>query len=106
MPVHQRSIYDKRAGDQRYQSLKQRLIAEWSEVEGSAPAPDIMEEKDAQGRVVHVIVTWDEWADLDAQARSELIVEAFQEVKGEEAIVNLILAMGLTTAEATRLAPV
>ena len=104
MPVTHRSIYDKRAGDQRYQSLKQRLVAEWSETGGSAPAPDIMEEEDAQGRVVHVIVTWDDWADLDAQTRSELIVEAFKEVKGEAAIIDLILAMGLTKAEAARLA--
>jgi hypothetical protein len=52
---------------------------------------------------VHVTVTWDAWADLDAQTRSEIIVDAFQEVKGEAAIVDLALAMGLTSAEADRL---
>jgi hypothetical protein len=52
---------------------------------------------------MHVVVTWDAWADVDAQTRSEIIVDAFQAVKGQEAIANLTLAMGLTSGEAGRL---
>jgi hypothetical protein len=106
MPVHKRSIQDRRANDARYRTLKDRLIAEWQrDPQQPAPsgAPDIVEETDARDRVLHVVVTWDEWADLDAQTRSEIIVDAFQAVKEPAAIDDLALAMGLTSAEAGRL---
>jgi len=106
MPVHRHSVHDRRAGDQRYAELRRRLVAEWqSQPGGTPPLPDISEETDRQGRIAHVTVTWDAWDDLDAQTRSELIVDAFQLVHGEPAIVNLTLAMGLTTAERARLEP-
>ncbi len=103
MPIRTQSVFDRRADDERYQKLKARLLDEWSGRPGAAPLPDILEEKDALGRVVHVTVTWDDWGDLDAQTRSELIVDAFLAAKGEAAVVDLSLAMGLTGAEAARL---
>jgi hypothetical protein len=103
MPVHKRSIQEKRADDTRYRELRDRLVAEWRGDAGSPPAPDIDEETDARDRVMHVVVTWDAWSDVDAQTRSEIIVDAFQAVKGQEAITNLTLAMGLTSGEAGRL---
>jgi hypothetical protein len=104
MPVRTQNIFDRRANDDRYQKLRARLIDEWQGRPGAQPLPDILEEKDTGNRVVHVTVTWDEWSDLDAQTRSELIVDALQVVKGQAAIVDLSLAMGLTSAEAARLA--
>lgn len=80
-----------------------RLIAEWREEGGEAPAPDIEELTNAQGRTVQVTVSWDAWTDLDAQTRSEMIVDAFKAVRGTEAVVDLSLAMGLTPAEARHL---
>ncbi len=106
MPVHKRSIQERRADDARYRALKEQLIAEWRrDPNESAPAgaPDLEEETDARDHVLQVLVTWDEWADLDAQTRSELIVDAFQAVKDPQAIANLTLAMGATSAEAARL---
>ena len=103
MPVRRRNLADRHADDARYNDLKQRLVAAWREQDNPAPSPDILEETDGQQRVVHVFVTWDEWADLDAQTRSEMIVEALQEVKGEAAVLELTIAMGLTRAEAARL---
>jgi hypothetical protein len=106
MPVHKRSIQERRADNARFRDLRDRLIAEWRRnAQEAAPpgAPDIEEETDARDRVLHVVVTWDEWADLDAQARSEMIVDAFQAVKDPQAAADLTLAMGLTSAEARRL---
>jgi hypothetical protein len=106
MPVHKRNIQERRAEDDRYRALKEQLIAEWRrdpQQPAPAGAPDIEEETDARDQVLHVVVTWDEWADLDAQTRSEIIVDAFQAVKEAPAIANLTLAMGVTTAEAGRL---
>ncbi len=103
MPVRVRNINDLRADDARYQTLRARLEAEWRGTGGEAPNPDIDEITNAQGRTTQVIVTWEAWADLDAQTRSEMIVDVFQAVRGAGAIVDLSLAMGLTAGEATRL---
>jgi hypothetical protein len=103
MPVRTQNLADRRADDTRFNDLLQRLIVEWNSP-GSpvGTAPDILEEKDHRGRLVNVLVTWDDWADLDAQTRSEMIVDALQAVRGKEAVLELALAMGLTKAEATR----
>ena len=103
MPVHKRVVQDRRADDARYRELRDRLVAEWRGLPSQAPVPDIEEETDARDGVVHVVVTWDEWEDLNAQTRSEMIVDAFQIVKGQAAVSDLTLAMGLTSAEAKRL---
>jgi hypothetical protein len=103
MPVRTQNIFDRRANDDRYQKLKARLIDEWEGRSGVQPLPDILEERDSRNRIIHLTVTWDEWSDIDAQTRSEMIVDALQAVKGESAVVELTLAMGLTHAEAARL---
>lgn len=103
MPVRRHNLADRHADDARYNDLKRRLVAAWREQENPAPSPDILEETDRQQRVVHVFVTWDEWRDIDAQTRSEMIVQALQEVKGEAAVLELTIAMGLTSDEASRL---
>lgn len=102
MPVETRSLSERRAGDEEYQDLKRRLIAEWRGEAVEGERPSILEETNARGRVVHVIVRWDAWAAFDALVRSEMIVDAFQTVRGEAAVVDLSLAMGLTHAEAAR----
>jgi len=103
MPVTTRNLADRHADDQRYQDLKRRLVAEWNDQQSDPPRPDILQETDRNGNVVHVYVTWDEWADLDAQTRSELIVDALQKAKGDAAVLELTLAMGLTPEESARL---
>jgi hypothetical protein len=103
MPVRTTSIQQKRAADPRYRELRDRLVAEWRGEAGALPVPHIEEETDTRDHVLHVVVTWDEWADLDAQMRSEIIVDTFRTVKGQEASVDLALAMGLTSAEAGRI---
>lgn len=103
MPVTTRNLADRHADDKRYQDLKRRLVAEWNNQQSAEPRPDILQETDRNGNVVHVYVTWEEWADLDAQWRSELIVDALQEANGEAAVLELTLAMGLTVAESARL---
>jgi len=102
MPVETRSLSERRANDPEYQDLKRRLIAEWRGESVEGDGPSILEETNAKGRVVHVIVTWDAWAAFDGLVRSEMIVDAFQAVRGEPAVVDLSLAMGLTRAEAAR----
>lgn len=104
MPITKRKVSDRRANDKTYQDLKKLLIAEWREEAGSytQPRPEIFEEEVEPGHIESVYVVWDALAKLDDQTRSELIVEAFREVKGEDKIANLMLAMGLTTSERGR----
>lgn len=84
------------------QELKNRLVAEWKDQDPKEPRPMIVQETDDSGVVVHVYVVWSEWGDLDQQARSEIITEAYWEafdVKG----LALTVAMGLTPEEAKRM---
>lgn len=84
------------------QDLKKRLIDEWRSVGSQEPRPTIIQEEDEQGIVVHVYVVWDDWGELDQQARSELITEAYWEVH-DVAGLALTVAMGLTSEEARRM---
>ncbi len=104
MPVRQIRLGTMRRPNERLEELRRRLIEEWQERGTVEPRPDIREELDRAGQhVVHVYVVWEEWQDLDHQRRSEVITDAFIEVKDEDAILYLTVAMGLTQAEAKRM---
>ena len=108
MPVRRRSLGGRRASSKQLNALRKRLVDEWKGAPGAGGpgSPDILEEADRHGRVLSVYVTWDDWAKLDDDSRSEMIFEAFQEAKGEDAAEYLAFAMGMTKAEAKRvLAP-
>lgn len=83
--------------------LAQRLIAEWNSPQGTSAQPVIVEEHDAVGRLIHVYVVWDEWSNLEADERSEIVLDACEKVKGRTATLDLTIAMGLTSLEADRL---
>ncbi len=51
----------------------------------------------------HILVVWDEWKSLSQQERSEIIMRAYEEEYGSLAVQTVSAAMGLTSAEATRL---
>lgn len=106
MPVVKRSVADKRAADPKYQELRKKLVSEWK---GEMPAfadlgsaPEIIEEEAKPGLIESVYVVWEAWRDLDKQTRSELIVDAFREVKGEGKLAELMMAIGLTQSERAR----
>ncbi len=84
-------------------ALKRRLIDEWTDRGSQEPRPYIIEEQNDRGITAHVYVVWDEWGGLDQQARSEVITEAFWEVYGSDKGLELLIAMGLTAAEADRM---
>ena len=84
------------------QDLKNRLVAEWRNQNPTEPRPTIVQETDDQGVVVHVYVVWSAWGDLDQQARSEIITEAYWEVFDVQGLA-LTVAMGLTPEEANQM---
>lgn len=98
MPIETRSLRRPATN----QDLKNRLVAEWRDQNPTEPRPRIIQETNDQGEVVHVYVVWSEWGDLDQQARSEIITEAYWDVFGERGLA-LTVAMGLTSEEAARM---
>ena len=52
---------------------------------------------------IHVHVLWDRWKDCRESERSELIHDAYKEVRGADVADKIILAIGLTRPEAVRM---
>lgn len=85
-------------------ALLARLIDEWrSEPMTPDPKPDIRQEQDGTGRVVHLYVIWEDWALVEEQRRAEIIMDAYEQVAGREAALGIAIAMGLTAQEASRM---
>jgi len=82
--------------------LKARLIDEWKEQGKVSPHPQIIQEADEDGHIVHVYVVWDDWGDLGQEERSAVITDAFWEVFEEKGLA-LTVAMGLTASEAAKM---
>lgn len=83
--------------------LRRDLIQEWRQPREDAPEPIILEEGGAQNRPTHLYVIWSEWAELNQQERSEIIMDAYEEVRGKDASLRVSVAMGLTSKEAERM---
>jgi len=50
-----------------------------------------------------VFVIWDEWSAMPQQERSEIIMDAHEEVNGLDKAAQTTVAMGLTVEEAERM---
>lgn len=103
MPVRKIQLGAVRGENEKLHDLNQRLTEEWHNRATTEPRPDIREEVDQQGRPVHLYVIWSEWADIDHQRRSEVIMDAFIAVHGAAAVSNISVAMGITPEEAKRM---
>ncbi len=85
------------------QALLNRLAAEWQQPVPGAQQPIIIEEGGGQNQPVHLYVVWDDWAPLGSIERSEVIMDAYDQVRGRGGAANVTVAMGLTPIEAERL---
>jgi hypothetical protein len=83
--------------------LLDRLVNEWRNPQSGEVQPVILEERDPDQRLTHIYVVWDEWASLAADERAQIVLEACQQTKGPDSTIDLIVVMGLTSAEADRL---
>lgn len=71
--------------------------------DGSPDAPLIIEEQIRRSNRIHVTVIWDRWAQVGPEDRSRIIMDAYERVRGANAILTLTAALGLTHAEAKNL---
>ena len=69
----------------------------------AAAQPVIIEESAGTSQPVHVYVIWDDWPPLGSIERSEVIMDAYEQVHGRGQTANVTVALGLTPAEADRL---
>ena len=65
--------------------------------------PLVVEEPPEPAPVSRLVVIGDDWTELGQQDRSEIILRAYERVRGEQATLRITVAMGLTTAEAERM---
>lgn len=77
--------------------LAQELIAG-----GTPDGPDIVEEALPQNRK-YVTVIWQEFASVEASKRGKVILDAYNEAQGPEAMLSISAALGVTPEEAIRL---
>jgi hypothetical protein len=85
------------------QTIRDRLVHEWRTPESAVAQPLILEERVGKNLREHIYVIWDDWAHMDQVRRSEIIMDACEEVYGKEEALNVTIAMGLTAAEADRM---
>lgn len=109
MPYYSRPA--RRHTDQRHVQLVNALVAELKSGPTTCPAgepdpafdPIIIEEPVPPGPSVNVYVIWIEWGTVTEEHRSAAILDAYKDAKGQDAMLNISIAMGLTPTEADRL---
>ena len=67
-----------------------------------AQSPTILEEASYLGRL-GVTVVWDAWADVPAEVRGRIILDAYRQSFGEDVARNVGVALGLTKAQLDRM---
>src|SRR5213080_2217789 len=77
-------------------------LAERVKVPGAGEEPFVLQDRIPQTRTRHVVVIWDEWADMDGPERSNVIVDAYQRA-GVLGADSVTVAMGLTQQQAVHM---
>ncbi len=90
-------------GNLKYQELENRLSQEWKSPQSPPAEPFIIEDGEPQKGPLNLYVIWNAWQDLDPIERSEIIVNACEQVRGRNFVTKVLSATGLTTAEAEQM---
>ena len=90
-------------GTPKYQELEHRLAEEWRSPQSPPAEPFIIEDGNPQEGPLSLYVIWNAWRDLDLIERSEIIVNACEQVRGRKFVLQVSSATGLTTAEAAQM---
>ncbi|MEQ1566323.1 MAG: hypothetical protein ABMA64_11845 [Myxococcota bacterium] len=104
MPIRRLvKIGEMRVHDVEAQQIIERLVHEWtSSVPLDVFGPSITEQRDPHSGAVHLYVVWDRFRGIGHQQRSEMIMDAYQQVAPAD-VRNVTLAMGLTAPEVERM---
>lgn len=86
-----------------YEAFGQRLIEELRNPQPGTAEPIMILEAQGQSTPTHLYVIWSEWGQLTQLERSEIVLEAYREAKGNSFASQLRVALGLTPEEAERM---
>jgi len=85
-------------------TLQNELVDEWKNPrEGRLAEPVIYEVDPGGNEPIHLYVVWKKWQDVNPTDRSDVILDAFESVRGKKQVVRVALANGLTPDEASSL---
>jgi hypothetical protein len=98
MPIRSGLAYTNSAS---HETLRTRLAREFRQP-AEHGQPLIYLEPTAE-QPTRIYVVWEDWRDLDVEERSRIILDAFRDARDEAAMLNLVVALGITTAEAERM---
>ena len=90
-------------GNFKYKELENRLVQEWRSPQSPPAEPFIIEDGDPRQGPLNLYVIWNAWLDLDPIERSEIIVNACEQVRGRKFVLKVSAATGLTTTEAEQM---
>jgi hypothetical protein len=79
------------------EDLRRELLGEL-QAPKNAGEPDVIVE--TKGGGVHLFVVWSKWTGLEQAIRSRVILDAYEEWKGEQDALRVTVSMGLTPDEA------
>ena len=81
-------------------ALQKRLVDEFKTPKDGQP---IIVAEPPTGAITRLFVIWDDWDSLSQQDRSEIVMAAYAEAKGEGDALKISVAMGITAAEAAKM---
>jgi hypothetical protein len=94
-----RYIIDTESRSPRHDRFMRRLVEELTSP-GTGLQPMILEERVRGTGSRHIHVIWDDWKGLSDEQRAEIVIDAYTQAEGEEAVSDITIAEGLTTEEA------
>ena len=71
--------------------------------DGPPDEPVILLEKLRHSNNTHVTVIWDQWKAIDPEERGRIILDAIAQSRGEDEMLRVSMALGITKDEAARL---
>ena len=82
----------------RHAALVARLVREFTKPSAEGQ-PLILEDRPHQGRGRYLHVIWDEWEDIEPEERFDIILDAYRQLQGDDAVEQVINATGVTAQE-------
>jgi hypothetical protein len=81
---------------------RQLVIKLADELTSETPTGPRILEEEQRGGFWHITVIWDEWADIAAEDRGRIIMEAYK-LRRTDLLSKISVALGVTPAEAKKL---
>ena len=86
--------------DPKLSGLEDFLAEEWTHPQRGNAEPIIIEERERRQAPENLYAIWSQWAEVSQYARTKIILNADQQVRGRSFALNVIDAMGSTAEEA------